>query len=310
MSDVKSNAADIFWYWAARGTLGPLSLLPLPFAMRIGEMLGRRFYRWDARHRRIGMINLALAFPEESDDWRARVLEKSYAQIGGHIALVSRLHRITADEIRRRVTYEEGFGVEHYRRARQDHSAVLFVTAHFGVWELLPLAHAVLEHPLSVVVRPLENQRLDRWLSGNRTRFGNRVIPKWGSLREILRALHRGGDVGLLIDQNVQEKDGVYVSLFGHPACTTASAALLAMKTGAAVVPGFILPTASRGRYRIRFYPPVQVESSGNRSDDVLHNTARFNHFLESVIREYPHCWLWGHRRFKTQPDGRDIYGI
>lgn len=256
------------------------------------------------------MINLGLAFPEKSEEWRADVLERSYAQIGAHVAEVSRLPRISAGRIRRRVAYQENLGVEHYRAAHEEGRGVLFVTAHVSSWEMLPLAHAVLEHPLSFVVRPLENPWLDQWLSRIRSRFGNRVIPKRGSLRETLRTLRGGEDVGLLIDQNVQEKDGVYARFFGRSACTTAAAALLAMKTGAPVIPGFILPGDLRGRYRIRFYPPLHAEISGSRADDVICNTTRFNSFIEAVIREYPHCWLWGHRRFRTQPDGRDPYGI
>ncbi len=309
MTDARSEPVDLLWYLAARGTLGPLSVLPVPAAVRICEGLGRLFYRRDARHRRIGMINLDLVFPEKSDEWRAEVLERSYAQIGAHVAAVSRLPGISARRIRRRVAYQEGLGVENYRKAREEGHGVLFVTAHVSSWEMLPLAHAALEHPLSFVVRPLENRYLDRWLTRIRSRFGNRVIPKRGSLRETLRTLRRGEDVGLLIDQNVQEKDGVYAEFFGRRACTTASAALLAMKTGAPVVPGFILPGDSPGRYRIRFYPPLHAEVSGSRSDDVILNTTRFNSFIEAVIREYPHCWLWGHRRFRTQPDGKDPYG-
>lgn len=310
MTEPRAEPADLLWYLFARGTLGPLSLLPLPAAIRLCEGLGRIFYRFDAKHRRIGMINLQMAFPDKSEQWRARVLERSYAQIGAHVAELSRLRRVSETGIRRRVTYQEGMGVEHYRRARQEGTGVLFLTAHVGSWELLPLAHAVLEHPLSFVVRPLENPLLNRWLAGIRTRFGNRAVPKQGSLRETLRALRQQGDVGLLIDQNVQEKDGVYATFFGRPACTTASAALLAMKTGAPVVAGFIVPAGRRGRHRIRFYPPLHAESIGSRADDVVHNTARFNACIEEIIREFPHCWLWGHRRFRTQPDGHDPYGI
>ncbi|MEJ2079265.1 MAG: lysophospholipid acyltransferase family protein [Acidobacteriota bacterium] len=308
MTDERSKSLDLLWYLTARGTCGALSILPLPVAARIGEGLGRVVYKRDARHRRIGMTNLRFAFPEESDEWRADVLERSYAQIGAHVAEVSRLDRIPRKSIRRRVSYQEGLGVEHYRRAHEEGRGVLFVTAHIGSWEMLSLAHAALEHPLSFIVRPLENAYLDRWLTRIRSQFGNRVIPKQGSLREILRVLRRGEDVGLLIDQNVQEKDGVYVQFFGRTACTTASAALLAMKTGAPVIPGFIVPAGLRGHYRIRFYPPLHAEMTGCRAEDIVHNTTRFNSFIEQVIREYPHCWLWGHRRFRTQPDGRDPY--
>ncbi|MFZ0429665.1 MAG: lysophospholipid acyltransferase family protein [Acidobacteriota bacterium] len=310
MTDTRRESPDLLWYLAARGVLGSLSLLPLGLSTTICQMLGRLVYRRDVRHRRIGMTNLRLAFPEKSDEWRTKVLERSYAQIAGHVAELSRLTRVSGDDIHRRVNYEPGRGVENYRLARDEGRGVLFLTAHISSWELLPQAHALRERPLSFVVRPLDNPYLDGWMTRIRTRFGNRVIPKQGSLREMLRELHRGEAVGLLVDQNVQEKDGVYAPLFGIPACTTSSVALLSMKTGAPVVPAFLVPAESRGRYRMRFYPPLHAESTGSREQDVIHNTTRFNGFIEAVIREFPHCWLWGHRRFRTQPDGRDLYGI
>jgi KDO2-lipid IV(A) lauroyltransferase len=136
------------------------------------------------------------------------------------------------------------------------------------------------------------------------------VVSKFGSIREVLRILRDREDVGILFDQNVQEKDGVFVPLFGRPACTTASAAALALKTGAPVVAGFMLPAVEEGRYLIRFYPPYEVEVTGDKDKDLINNTAIFNRYLEEVVREYPQCWLWGHRRFRTQPDGRDPYHL
>jgi KDO2-lipid IV(A) lauroyltransferase len=221
---------------------------------------------------------------------------------------VSRLTRCTPEDIRRRVRYETGLGLEHYHRARQTGLGVLFLTAHISAWELLPSAHSVLGHPLRFVVRPLDNLYLDQWVTGLRSRFGNQVISKFGSLRDIFRSLRNGEDVGLLIDQNVQEKDGVFAPLFGRPAATTAAAAMLALKTGAQVVMGFIVPEDLRGHYRIRFYPPLTAESSGDRELDVVRNTAIYNAHIEQVLREFPHNWLWGHRRFRTQPDGSNPY--
>jgi len=145
-------------------------------------------------------------------------------------------------------------------------------------------------------------------MTRTRSRFGNQVIEKESSLRQILKLLRKGEDVGLLMDQNVQEKDGVFVPLFGKQACTTAGPAALALRTGAPVVPGFLVPCGRRGLYQIRFYPPLEVTASGDREADLVRYTAIFNHYIEEVIRDNPDCWLWGHRRFHTQKDGRDLY--
>ena len=140
------------------------------------------------------------------------------------------------------------------------------------------------------------------------SRFGNQVVPKQGSLRRILRLLQDGQDVGLLIDQNTQVQDGVYVPLFGRPASTNSAVAVLALRTSAPVVPGFIYPDQQRGHYVIRFYPPVELTRTGDEDSDIEVNTSQFNRYIEEMVREYPHCWLWGHRRFHTHPGGSKIY--
>lgn len=293
---------------AVRWFLGSLGALPRRIAYPWAESLGELVYHLDRKHRHIGMVNLRLAFPAISPRERRRILKASYRVQGIHAVELAWLARARAKDFAARISYEPGRGLEHYLRARETGKGVLFLTAHIGAWELLPAAHAVLGHPLSFVVRPLESPGLDAWATRLRERFGNRVISKYGSLRQILRELETGGDVGLLIDQNVQAKDGVFVPFFGHLACTAATPALLALRTGCPVIAGFLVPGGERGKYRIRFYPPLEICHTGNRERDVRENTARFNQTIESVIREFPHCWLWGHRRFGTQPDGRDIY--
>lgn len=299
---------DWIIYVLVRAMAGFFRLLPLFAAYPLAESIALLVYLLDRKHRRIGMINLAIAFPEKSPAWRKSVLRRSFLQIGDHAVELCRLGGISRSDIESRVCYEPGFGLENYREAKKQGKGVIFLTAHVGAWELLPLAHAVLGHPLSFIVRPLDNRFLDAWGSRLRNQYGNRSVSKFGSIRKLLKILQDREDIGILIDQNVQEKNGVFVSLFGKPACTTIAPAALALKTGAPVVAGFILPDRRKGRYRIRFYPPLQVSSSGDRERDIEENTARFVQFLEDVIRRYPHCWLWGHRRFRTQPDGSDPY--
>jgi KDO2-lipid IV(A) lauroyltransferase len=285
-------------------------MLPRRIAYVICEKIAEAVFLVDRKHRRIGLTNLRLAFPAKDDTWRYGILRESYRELGRHAVEVSRLAVAETSEISRYVSYENGRGLENYAKAKEKGKGVIFLTAHFCAWELLPSAHAVLGHPLSFLVRPLDNPYLDDWVTALRTRFGNVVVSKFGSVREILRILKEREDIGILFDQNVQEKDGVFAPLFGRPACTTASAAAIALKTGAPVVAGFMLPTADKGKYLIRFYPPYEVETTGDKNNDLAVNTANFNRYLEEVVREYPQCWLWGHRRFRTQPDGRDPYRL
>jgi KDO2-lipid IV(A) lauroyltransferase len=177
---------------------------------------------------------------------------------------------------------------------------VILITAHFGPWELLPPVAALHYEPIHVVARPLDNPRLDGYLTALRERGGNRVLSKRDSGQAILRVLRSGGTVGMLIDQHIREQDGVIVPFFGRPASTVAAPALMAIRSGAAIVPAGIVREAGRGRYRVCVREEVALERTGDLKTDLVRNTARFNLAIEGMIRERPDHWFWVHRRWKT----------
>lgn len=299
-------AAMIDWalYALVRLFFFTLARTPRSWAHRACRALATLVYHLDSKHRRIGLINLSIAFPERGEAWRRRILKGSFQRLGDLAVELSRLTRLDADDVQRRVDYEAGRGIENYLEASRLGRGVVFATAHISVWELLPLAHALHGHPLSFVVRPLDNPHLERWVSTIRNQGGNRTISKRLAMRTLLKTVRGGGDVGILMDQNVQSREAVFVRLFGRPAAVTPAPAALALKTGAPLVAGFIYPDGPQGRYRIRFYPLIEAASSGDRDRDLIETTAALSRRIEEMIREFPECWLWGHRRFSTQPEG------
>ena len=285
-----------------------LAWLPRPVSRFLCRSIAASVFALDAGHRRIGMINLGIAFPEKDQAWRRKTLRESFLQLGDLAVELSRLHRLTSREVLRRVRFDHGYGLEHYREARSEGRGVLFLTAHVGAWELLPAAQALYGHPLSFLVRPLDNPFLEAWLASRRSACGNEVISKHQGLRKVLKRLKQGGDVGFLIDQNVQPKDGIYAPFFGHQASTSSALAAVALKSGAPVVAGFIRPGPSPGHHLIRFHPPIHLRPSGDHRKDLVEGTTLFNQAIEDAIRDCPSAWLWGHRRFQSQPGGRDPY--
>ena len=195
-------------------------------------------------------------------------------------------------------------GLENYLEGLRRGRGVIFMTAHFGAWELSSFAHAVYGYPLRFVVRPIDNTRVERLISTYRTRSGNIPIERRSAARDILKALRQNEAVGILFDQNTTRSEGVFAEFFGIPAATTPALALFALRTGAAVVPGFLIWDASLRKHRLRLDPPVQLIETGNLDHDVLENTKIFNKILEAYIRAYPDQWLWIHRRWKTRPEG------
>jgi KDO2-lipid IV(A) lauroyltransferase len=148
----------------------------------------------------------------------------------------------------------------------------------------------------------VDNPLLEGLLSRLRSRWGNRVVRKGGALREVLKLLKKGETVGFLLDQNVAFDQGVFVNFFGRPACTHKTLALIALKTGASVLPAFIFREDEENRHRIVVEPPVPLEVTGDVEKDLVVNTQKFTSLIESYIRKHPDQWLWVHRRWKTQP--------
>jgi KDO2-lipid IV(A) lauroyltransferase len=212
----------------------------------------------------------------------------------------ARFPRITRENVQDLIRYE---GLENFQQAHSLGKGVLVATGHFGNWELSAFAHAYLTAPMHIVVRPIDNARIDALVEHRRELSGNRAIAKKDAARGILRALAAGGAVGVLIDQNTTPDQGVFIDFFGVKACAGSAFVKLAQHSGAAVVPGYALWSEKEDRYVLHFEPAVEM------TGDVVEDTQRVHARLEAAIRKHPEQWLWIHRRWKTRPHGeRPIY--
>jgi KDO2-lipid IV(A) lauroyltransferase len=192
-------------------------------------------------------------------------------------------------------------GVEHLHAAMTAHGQALMLTAHLGNWEYLPLVARLAGYPLSIVVRPLDSPALDRLAVAMRSKTGAELIDKRGALRPVLQALRRGRLVGVLLDQNTARRESVFVPFFGRSASTSRSIALLAVRTGAPVVPIFIARQAP-GRHRVVIEPTLPRPAVNDPERAVVELTARCNEAIEAAIRRTPEQWLWSHDRWRTRP--------
>lgn len=291
----RSAVRNALEYGAVLAAMGSLAAAPLPLARALANLYARALDCAVPRLRRVALRNLELAFPERDDAWRRQVAGGVFRSIARVLLAVARFPRIGRHNIDEWIRYE---GFEHYREAIAQGKGVLFATAHLGNWELSAFAHALMAEPMDVLVRPLDNPLIDRFLERRRTGSGNRVIGKKDFARAIFAALQRNRAVGILIDQNAAPEHGAFVNFFGTPACAGTGLARIAARTGAAVIPGFALWSEAERRYVLRFYQPVPM------SGDAAADTAALQQRLEAVIREYPDQWLWIHRRWKTRPPG------
>lgn len=272
-----------------------LEIAPLAVARRLAAMYAKAIDRAVPRLRDAGRRNLSMAFPEKPEQDREALIDGAFRSIGRVLLAVARFPSINRENISQWIRYE---GYEHFETALRRGKGVLFATGHLGNWELSAFSHALLSGPMNVVVRPLDNSRLDDFVERRRSLSGNRLISKREFARPILQALRRNEAVGILVDQNVAPEAGVFVNFFGAPACTGTTFAKIAARSGSAVIPGFAFWSEDEGRHVLRFYPEVPM------TGDTQADTSAVQRAVEIAIREYPDQWLWIHRRWKTRPPG------
>lgn len=278
-----------------------LGALPRGLARGAGAAIGEIAYLGLSRLRRVGLRNLELAFPEMVPAQREQILKQVYRNLGCLLAEFCQMPRYTAEQASRFIRYE---GLENYLQARDRGKGVLVLTGHLGAWELSSFYHSLMGYPMGMVIRRLDNPLVDRFVNRIRCLHGNRVIHKDDFARGLIASMRSGETVGILMDTNMTPPQGVFVPFFGVQACTASGMARVAAKTGAAVVPGFLLWEKTEQRYVLHFGPELPVVCTGDSEADALANTAAFTAVIEAYVRRYPEQWLWVHRRWKTRPAG------
>jgi KDO2-lipid IV(A) lauroyltransferase len=288
-------------YWLVVAVARALGLMPRGFARLLAGLLAFAVYHSLGRLRRVGVRNLELALPGLTNAERTRILRGVYRSLGWQLVEFCRMSRYTAANTRNCIRTE---GLDRYLAAKARGKGVLIVTGHLGAWELSSFYHSLMGHPMGMVIRRLDNKRLDDFVNAIRCLHGNRVLHKDDFARGLLTAMSAGETVGILMDTNITPPQGVFVEFFGRQACTASGLARVALKTGAAVLSGFMAWEPAERRYVLRFGPELVFAQSGDAEADALAATQLCASATEEWIRRYPDQWLWIHRRWKTRPPG------
>jgi len=286
--------------------LATMRVMPGPLVRGCGSLLGLAFYVADGAHRRIAERNLEAAFPTRSPAERRIIARGTFKHFGRLLFELLEFSTLSPTAMLARVEFD---GEERVRSAYAQRKGVLFVTGHFGFWELHAVVHPLKFEPIGVLARALDNPRLNALLERIRERTGNTVLYRQGTIRRVMRLLHGGHGVALLIDQHIQSRDAIAVDFFERPASTTSAVAALALRTGAPVVPVFALPLG-RGRYRMIYEHPVEPPRAESE-DAVREFTQRCTDVLEMYVRRHPELWLWMHRRWRDlEPAAEGVPGM
>ena len=284
----------------ARALISGTGLIPKNWGDKLGSIMGNLLFALDGKHRSIALTNLQRALGSELPGAQlrsiARQVFKNLGRMPFEIAWSGRLAPHTFSR------HFKISGRENYYRAVAKGKGVLLLTAHMGNWELFPIIASMARIKANVVYRPLDSAPLDDVVKEHRCRFGANLIPTTNrrTIVQILNTLKNNECVVMLMDQNVDYYNGVFVDFFGRSACTNKGMAILARRSGAPVVPIFMVREA--GGFRAEVLPEISLTRTGDKQKDIEANTAKFNQAIEGFVRQYPDQWFWVHQRWKTRP--------
>lgn len=293
----KYLSKDYAAYMALRIASFIVCILPLSSSLWMGRIIGLCMYRFHPRRKRIAYANLKAAFCKDKSPCELKgILKRTYKNYGQNIIETLRMPKIDYNYLRKYIRVE---GIARLYEAQARNRGVIFLTSHFGSWELSSLKSAQEGYPIYVLARPQKLERFNNLLNSYRERLGCKVINRGMASREIIRALRKNKIVGILADQDVR-KSGVFVNLLGRPASHAIGATRLARDTGAAILPTFII--REKGPWHLikleEFFTIPEI--GGDK--EIEKGIERHARILESYIIRYPDQWMWVYTRWKSTP--------
>lgn len=287
-----------FQYLAIKAFSLLVNFLPEDIALRLGKLLGKLAFYLDTDHRKVALKNLKIAFGcEMSDEEISSIAKRTFQNMGMMAIEFFRIPRIDQRVFKKKITIR---GIENIKEIIENRkNGVLLLLSHFGNWELMGVLSKFLGLPVSVVIRPIKkNKWLDGMILKIRRSCGIEVINKENASKSIIRCLSENRFVGILVDQRAKRSECVWVDFFGKKAPTTPALAVLAMRTGASVVPVFMVRNGFK-KHTFFVEKPISLINTGNIKKDVITNTQIINDTLERMIRRYPDQWFWVHKRWE-----------
>ncbi len=276
-----------------------INLLPEGFALWCGKQLGSLFFHLDWERRKVALENLRIAFAGEKSERELRAIARGTFQNLGMMAVeFFRIPKMDVETFKKRVKIER---LEQALNLLTKGKGMLLLLSHFGNWEMMGIMSKLIGDSIMVIAKPMKkNKRIDQFITKIRNAAGLEVVSSIKASRTVIKALSQNRVVGILIDQRAKRSEGVWADFFGKKAPTTPGLAVLAMKTGAPVVPVFMVRNGF-GKHRLIIQEPLDLVHTGDIKKDVEANTQLFNHTLESMIRQYPDQWFWVHRRWERK---------
>jgi len=288
---------DIIYYFI-RVIVAFFNIMPRSTALFIGSLLGFLAHLLLRKDRLKAYRHLNLAFCDKlSHSKRKSIVRNLFLNIGRNAVDVIRLRKHYY-EISSLVAIE---GREHFEQAYQRGKGVLIITGHLGNFELLAIHLANSGYNIAAIARELYDKRLNILLNENREALKVAMIDTRQSPRRVVRLLHQGYAIAVLIDTDSMRVRSMFVPAFGRLSNTPVGQSVLGLRTGAAFIP---MACVRRGKnYRLIIRPEIVIERSDNFEKDVYNMTKKCTEVLEEFITEFKDQWIWMHNRWLTRPE-------
>lgn len=206
------------------------------------------------------------------------------------------LRHMSKEELQNKVTIQNREAVQ---KVHDEGRAVIYITTHYSSWELGGASIGAFIEPLIAVYKKMKNQDYQRWLLQARDRFGNISMEKSKVVKPLVKNLKKGLACGLLIDTNINKKEGLIINFMGKKLRQTSTPAFLARKFNAAIIP-VTIRTDDEDNYTLMLFDEIKVEHTDDIDADILKATQAQADWLGGLIQKEPKFWFWLHRRFKN----------
>jgi KDO2-lipid IV(A) lauroyltransferase len=302
MSDVKKIRKGIKYqliYWLVKFMIFLSNIPPRRIWLDFCGFLGQVYHLLSPASRNLVRKHLGMAFREKSASEIRQLTRNVFKMLGKNAGEILRASKIETIEQLEEILVTEGY--ENFLKANSKGKGVIFLTSHLGAFDLQVTNMALRRLNPNIIGTPLKDERLNDLLWNYRNQHGAIAIERGKETFRMIKVLKSGGSVALLIDQDTKVKS-TFVDFFGMPASTPVGATMMAMKTGAAIVPTYI-HLGEDGLQHMHILPEVPMRTSGDEEEDIVYNTQVLTSMIESWIRKYPEQWVWMHKRWKTKPE-------
>lgn len=289
---------DWCYLFVAKLTGHCIALLPRKILLRIGCLFGSIVFKFSSHQRIIAYDNIRHSLNLHDERQVKLYIKRCYQNLGKTVVEFMRFPKTSQKLIQEYVEFE---GIHHIENALSLGNGAIILTGHFGNWELLAASISTKIAPLTPIVREIRSPRLNDLVKEYRKKAGYSTIDRNTGVRDALRCLRSNNLLGIVADVDTTV-NGVFVDFFGRPAYTPYSPIVFALKTGAAILPAFIIRQPD-GSHKAIIEPPMVLEQTDEKEQDIIENTQKFTKIIETYIRKYPEQWIWMHERWKTQPD-------